>query len=420
MLGEKQRAKKQAEEAEKRSRSTNVEVQKKIQSAEESLSNKQREVDALDREVEMCGMLLSEKNAVIEKLLRSKLELERVNSHFIKEINSVEIAIAKIRDGRTILEKDISNMVDCNNILKQELKAIATKVADTKELKLQIGDKIKEAENELARTEKKREDKESQLQAVIAQKETNNDKIEGLNVAGARLKTANYNFMKKIATAEDLLATTISRYDDALRILSMHDNELKQLKTETELLKCQHLEASNELTELKHENEDLQKVLEQHRKGADFQKSLRDLHALKKIELEKERDALKHKACSGEREKNTAMKRLREVKDSREQLLEEKEQMGKEMHALREHAELLESHNAVLGTELVNFLNADEYANKQLDRRSRFEVLKQKNMEQLQKSYKKLKDSVSPGKQLAQPLSTRNYNFAPMRMHTKK
>eukprot|EP00826_Nyctotherus_ovalis_P016162 TRINITY_DN14661_c0_g2_i1.p1 TRINITY_DN14661_c0_g2~~TRINITY_DN14661_c0_g2_i1.p1 ORF type:complete len:369 (+),score=109.43 TRINITY_DN14661_c0_g2_i1:473-1579(+) len=368
----------------------------------------------------MCGALLNEKNAAIEKLLRNKLELERVNSQLVKESNKVEIAIAKIRDDSTKLQKDISNMADRNDQSKQEFKAITTKIADAKELKVQMGDEIRKAEKELAGAEKRREGKGSQLQMVVAQKEANNDKIEGLNVASAKLKAMNYEFRKKIDTAEDLLARTIGKYDDALRILSIHDNELKQLKTETELLKSKRLEASNELAELKHENEDLQKVLEQHKKGADFQKSLRDLHALKKIELEKERDALKHKACSGEKEKNTAMKRLREIKDSREQLLEEKEQMSKEMYALKEHAEVLESRNAVLGNELANFLNADEYAKKQLDRRSRFEILKQKNMEQLKKSYKKLKDSVSPGKQLARPLSTRNYNLASMKLHTKK
>ena len=404
MQSDKQLLIKRAEEAELLNTKTNADIQRQIQKTKDLIDTKRQMLNELSEEMVKCEIILNDKNKALEELLKSKIELEKRSSLLLKHKENIESSIAKVKENYINLERDTTNQWNYNEKLKKETKIINAKIADIDGLKVQIAGEIRIVEDDLIKAEQRKEDKERLLRAIAKEKELNDNKIGELNVANAELNKKNYDLKRKTISMESLLSKIIDQYDKTLIILNNYDKELKQTKVKAEVLQSKSLEANNELTSLRKSNEDLQKILEQHKESLNFQKNLRDIQALKKIELEKERDRLRDKANEKEKEKNVTIKKLREVKNSHNQLLEENDKINSELYALKEHADVLENHNEALNKELINFVNADEYARKQLDRKDRFEFLKKKNIEKLRKSHKKLKDSLSPNRIHSKPI----------------
>ena len=78
------------------------------------------------------------------------------------------------------------------------------------------------------------------------------------------------------------------------------------------------------------------------------------------------------------------------------ELQEDHYYINNELIALQDHAKVLEKQNLNLHKEVETIVNTDEKIRSDLDRKLKFDYLKSKNLEELQRSAEKVRLSSSP------------------------
>jgi hypothetical protein len=362
----------------------------------DTLGAKTKELQDVDSGVQSYKSLVAEKDIELDKLHRERDLRESDNLLLSKENRNLEADLAAIRDGRFDAEKQADSLALMNDRLNKERVLFEDRVKDTTQELLVVRKTYDDTEVRLEVAKRDKADTDSDLVALLNAKNATQDEAERQRLINIRLEKENRELTQRVGGYSAQLSQAQERYDGSVMLLDSREKELGQIRSNLSYSESKTSAAQTELVKARQDNEVLQQCLDKYRKDVDFQKRLREVEAVKKLELETEKQRLEREALARGAEVRLIQSALVKERDAHGQLLEEKIQTSEELDALRRHADLLQGQNLELHNELDQFVKTDEVVRKDLDRKPIVEYIKNRNNIEIQQSITRLRDSKSP------------------------
>eukprot|EP00826_Nyctotherus_ovalis_P008014 TRINITY_DN1206_c0_g2_i3.p1 TRINITY_DN1206_c0_g2~~TRINITY_DN1206_c0_g2_i3.p1 ORF type:complete len:365 (-),score=115.14 TRINITY_DN1206_c0_g2_i3:129-1223(-) len=345
----------------------------------------------VNAEIYALRSLADDKDAELARLKKDQAEYEESVVRERERTRQLEDDVRALRQGHWSAKKDVEALAVETEYLSSERAAMGSKVRDIEDEIVYLRQKTREEEERLDIARVARERRDAELAAMRQRKE-----VETWNIQNTRLENDNRELTQRIADIELQFMKLKRRCEDSSLMLESRARELTQLRTSLSYSPRRSADMYAELKMARENNEALQRMLDRYREDADFQERLCKIEAANKIELEAAKRKLESEALSKDLEARLAVRELEKVRSSRDVLLEGRSQVDEELNALKEHAEVLESQNAALNNELEKFVEIDERARRDLDRKYRVDYLKNKNSDQLQQSFERVRNATSP------------------------
>ena len=330
-------------------------MQKEIKEIEYKLTSKQRQLRELTSSVYSHKSLLGEKDLELQRILRNYNECKENNTRLQIESKMLEENLIEVKQSYIRAEKQIEDLTLTNKYLNNERIIVENRVKGVEDKIFALRKQLEVVDGELEIAIKNKEKINNKLKSIINAKNTKRIEADQLAVLNTKLEGTGKIIAKKITDLNHSISKSKKQYDELAIILDTRNKELFRIKAGLNYPKNSGLEAGNELRKLKETNENLQQLLDEYRKDVDFQKKLHEIEISKKREAEIEKKKMENETLSKNIEVIYTRKELEKVKDMNDQLLEDKEQLGKELDALKQHAEILKTQNVVLHSELERF-----------------------------------------------------------------
>jgi chromosome segregation ATPase len=149
-----------------------------------------------------------------------------------------------------------------------------------------------------------------------------------------QLKRKEYELIKLTKKEEE--------YNSLIKYKEAKEEEIKRQLTDAEI---SSLEYKDQLRKTQKEKETYEALADKRKREAEMNKKLRESQLTQSIDLLKEKKNLEGKLLEKEIEANRAKRDLNIIKDTHEDLVEDKFNKEKEIEALKEHLEVLSSQN---------------------------------------------------------------------------
>eukprot|EP00826_Nyctotherus_ovalis_P047221 TRINITY_DN5406_c0_g1_i1.p2 TRINITY_DN5406_c0_g1~~TRINITY_DN5406_c0_g1_i1.p2 ORF type:complete len:265 (-),score=93.66 TRINITY_DN5406_c0_g1_i1:276-1070(-) len=258
-------------------------------------------------------MLENDLGALIDSRRRAEMDLIR-----LKEVNETSV-----RGVDAAITKERNSGVDLDNVRR----------------------KLSSLENELAIVQKDHSHSLSALDLASDKQRSTQLDLNRLLDINEKLKGENSSLVVRIGGLEREFGQLRQRLEDASVVLGAREKELLGVRSEIVHVEDKAAETASELAHIHKENDTLKVVTDKYRNDADFQKKFREEEARQKLMLEEEKRRLEREALSKELEARNVKKELEQMHLTSERLMGNHDQLNQELEALRQHADLLESHN---------------------------------------------------------------------------
>jgi len=334
------------------------------------------------------------------------------NTEIFNEKEMIEGELNRLRQGSLNAEQETTNLISINKKLVNERVAVDNCIQDIVDEIRTLRAAIETTNSHFEAITRDNILKEEELNKILRDKKERCIYADQLKNINDQYIKYNKQFKKRIEETNSRINSVKKEYDNTVVLLDKRQKELTRVKVGLSFPRISGLEASGELRKLRQENSNLQKLLDQYRKDIDFQKKLHEIEVMKKQEMEIKKKELENKALNKHIEVITTIKKLKEVKDVNDQLLGDKEQMGTEINALKQHTELLHTQNLELHNELEKFVDTDRQIKEILDRKKHLEYLKNKNSQELRHSVERIRNSLSPSKKSNRSMYSPNKEYS--------
>eukprot|EP00826_Nyctotherus_ovalis_P047476 TRINITY_DN5463_c0_g7_i2.p1 TRINITY_DN5463_c0_g7~~TRINITY_DN5463_c0_g7_i2.p1 ORF type:complete len:429 (-),score=114.25 TRINITY_DN5463_c0_g7_i2:103-1389(-) len=364
--------------------------------SEDTLANRERDLSELKGEIACSDTALSKKEEEVRRLRLDQVAYEESIEKLLREKRLLEDDLRSVEQGQIDAKRKAESLVVENERLDSERAMAGNRTRDVEEELIILRKKLEDEELRLEIARRGNMQREKELTAILGSRSYNNEEVTRIAAVNLRLQNDNKEIALRIADIEAQLAKTREHCDDGEIILGGKQKELAQVKSDAGHLEDRRLLLMGEVRKAREGNETLQRLLDKYREDTEFQKRLRDVEAARRVELQLEKRRLQSETLSKDMEVRSTRKELEQVRSSHEHLLENRQQIGDELIALKHHAELLEAQNMSLNSELERFVDTDAKVRKELNRKPAVSYLQSKNSAQLQQSLMKVRESTSP------------------------
>lgn len=374
----------------------NQNIQATIHKLQRMVAEKEKEVRDIDASVYAYKTILGEKEIELGQLAKEQEVCGEELKDRDKEMGGLEEELEEIRKECLEAEREVEDLVVGNEKLNGDCAELADKAKSTEQDVVALKRRIEECEMRLEITRRQKLKSDLELETSIKAKQLSREETDRLDLLNGREETEVRTLAVQADDLEARLIRSNQQYDDSTFVLNSKDKEHVRMKALLNYAEERDLAVQSELQKAQLENSTLQRLLDQYREDINFQKKLHEIESVKKKELEAERRRLEGEAAAKEMEARKVREQLEKVKDTQVNLLEDRAQLGEELDALKQHAEVLESQNVQLHRELDSFVDTDEAVRNDLDRKSRVEYIKHRNEEELRRSAERVRKSISP------------------------
>ena len=350
----------------------------------------------LTREIGATKSLIDAKNLEIEN---KKMEIgfhlkENQKIEDDKKLIASQIFLTKDSKNNTLMEVEKGK-------LSFELLAKSKKLDEQKIISLEYDALQKAKQFEIANNEAKLlEYRKKQLEAELGMhKEANyKEKVENerLQLSNIKLQEEKSTIGQRAKTLENQILLLEYKIAEIVKQITRKEDEIKNAKLSINYSEGKNFEANNQLLALKREKDSMELLMQQYRKESELNKLIKDDEISKTTMLESKKKELENIVLSKEFETLAAKKELEKAELMKRELQEDHYYINNELIALQDHAKVLEKQNLNLHKEVETIVNTDEKIRSDLDRKLKFDYLKSKNLEELQRSAEKVRLSSSP------------------------
>ena len=360
------------------------------------LTNKDKELIDTNNGISSYKSLVAGKDIELDRLRKDKYSRDNDSIILEKDKRALESDVMILRGSRLDSEKQADNLAIVNKRLNDEHLILESKAKDTTEQLMLLRKQLENAEVDLGLARREKEKKEVELVTLIDAKSASQAEIDRQRIANISLDKENRELSQRVAELSNEFSQLQQRYNDAGSLLDNRERELSQVHSNLSLIEHRNTDADVEFMKIQRDNEVMQNYLSKYREDAELQKHLREIESSKKVELVIQKKRLEEEARAKEYEARSVKIALERERDEHGRLLQGANQTSEELDALKRHAELLEGQNMTLNTELEKFVETDEVVKKDLDRKSRIEYIKNRNIIELEKSLNRVRNSQSP------------------------
>lgn len=393
---EKQRIESEARIRENSQIRKNEDLKAEVQRLHAILSGADRDLKDRSGDLSTKKAIAENRNVDITRLRKLVADLDEEGIRIQRTKTALQQELRAAYEDKRIAEQGANRCADDREQLKR--------VKDNEEDRLHSAnvelDKLNRQLNALKidveAAEKQCSQKESDVLSMNQLKKNAQTEVEMLSVKNRRLLDDKDALIKKIKDLELQSRLAERKLDDVTVLINAKDKEIKTIKSNSEYAESKEMATRQDLRKTQTENDTLQQLLNQYRNDAQLHKRLRDEESLQKIRLEEEKKRLSQEALRKSIEAQTAKKELERYENSHSQLLQERVMVSQELDAIKDHANLLESQNFALNRELDTFVDTNEKARMDLNRRDRVNYIKGRNQEEIQRSTEKVRKSRSP------------------------
>ena len=280
-----------------------------------------------------------------------KKELENNN-----EENASGIKNKRIIEGDLDLIKDYKKKIDLEIIRLKEMNETTGKSAEiirNKEhnLIIQIDNLKKELallEDKLSLAKKKQLAQSNNIESVQSEKINIQSDVEKLVETNSKFKQDNIQLFTQLENVKNDFDLLNKRYNESEVVLNDKINELNIIYSEIKEANKKENDLQLQEANLQSENINLKAELEKLKYELEFQMKIREVQKEEQIHFEKNKQEIEMIAISKDLMARTAKKELEQMKMSQEHLLNDHTQLNSQLDALRKHAEVLETHNAMV------------------------------------------------------------------------
>jgi chromosome segregation ATPase len=330
-------------------------LQDEIQRLSETVKDRQNRLKDTELEVTTYKNLLMDKDVELSKLKQELRNSNEENIHHAKDRQVLESELDVLIDDRRRAEMDLIRLKEVNENSMKGLDIIIVKERDTDIDVDNARRKLINLENEFAIIQKDQSQSLASLDLARDKQRATQVDLNRLLEINEKLKNENGGLVVRIGGLEREFGVLRQRLDDTSVILSTKEKELLGARSELVHTEDRSAEIASELVQTHKENDTLKVVADKYRNDAEVQKRFRDEEARQKLMLEEEKKRLEKKAIDKEIEARNVKKELEQIHLTSERLLENHDQLNNELEALRQHADLLESHNMNVRT-TINYI----------------------------------------------------------------
>ena len=359
---------------------------------EAELAHRKRKLKEINTKLYSYSALLDEKDAELEKLRRSKADYETSNLRASKEKQMLQEDLMSASERKAKVEQEASELASMTGTLANEHGLIGKRIKDSVYEINALRANIQAEQDKLDMIHNVNLKRTSELTETMNEKNKEKSEARKLQLINTRMQEDNKAMVQRMEGIKNRITDISKDRDDLVIYYDMLKKELARIIVGVNIPKRSCLEKGDQIKRLNEEQETLQRMLDQYRKDIDFHKKLHEIEYGKKQELEMEHRRLRDEALAKDIEAISAKKELARVRDNHELLLEDQMQLGMELGALKQHAELLENHNIELHNELQRFVDTDEVVRQDLNIRPKAEYIKSKNSEELRKSGDRIRE----------------------------
>jgi len=352
----------------------------------------------ISSEIKSYKDLIELKDKELEALRGEYLNVSTSNAHLSEDINRLKGDLAISKEERNLKQGEVHKAKLYNDALNLE-----KKIQNEKILKLDyevsiLKRKLYQAddENKLLGTDKKNLSSDLDMQKVARinqQKEA--ERLYLLNAKLAEEKRSLEDKSRELELNTKILEKKIL---DTNLLIDAKEREIRDYKKNINYSGVKNLELNDQLKKLFKEKETFELLMNQYKSDGDLNKKMKEEQLLRSLELEDQKKKLEVKYTSKELEALRAKQDLLRLGEDHSKLREEHVYLNQELEALKNHANVLENQNFSLHSEIDNIVNVDQKVRMELDRKYKYQSLKERNIEELQKSAEKVRFSTSPKK----------------------
>lgn len=323
----------------------NESFQADIRGMKNRLEEKQNLLNGLNSELLSYRKLVEEKGIDLSKLKTEIANCAADNTDLLREKKRIEGEYSGELERKKAADLEIDRLNQLND-RESLLQAEAEKKAKENEFEiLQLkreADKISDEITALQAVEKERE---RDIGANYEGKMNNQKEIEKLLALNAALEDENKELALKSKDEEYELAQNNNRIEDTYALIDNKEKDLKIAKSGLASVDIQTMDTMEQIKKLQKDNDALQGLLDKYKNDANMHKRLRENEISEKLEIAEEKKKLERAVLKKEMEALSAKKELDKVQVSKDILLDDHYQLNKELGAIKEHADILESQN---------------------------------------------------------------------------
>jgi len=370
----------------------------------------------LEKSNNLVNSLLNEKKILEEKCkaIESNFFLEKKDSLFKFEKQESVIGSLSVQkhEGDEKIRKLENDLLILSQTSTMEGQKKSTVIDSLMLDKKSLGDKIRSLETELYLSQKKleettnhlllREKENQQLRAEISLREekmvTKENDLTNLYLLNSKLKDEAKLYENRCISQESKINSIEGQLLDSSRMLEIKAKELRDTQLNLSRVEEKNIEKMALMDQMEKEKKLVEKMMEEYKREGLINKKLKEEESVKATLLEMEKEKLRKEAERKSLDALIATQSLHKSELERSAIQSNLHDVNYELNAIKDHTALLESQNLKLHKELDSVVILEENVRKELDRKYRFEKMKEDNLKELQRSAEKVRLSQSPSK----------------------
>jgi len=320
-------------------------LQGEIQRLSEAVKDKQNRLKDTELEITTYKNLLRDKDVELSKLKQELRNSNEENVHYAKDKQVLENDLDILIDDRRRAEMDLIRLKEVN---ENSMKGLDIAIVKERDTDIDIDNarrKLINLENEFSIVQKDQSHSLVSLDLARDKQRATQVDLNRLLEINEKLKNENGALVVRIGGLEREFGVLRQRLDDTSAILGAKEKELLGARSELAHTEDKASDIASELVQINKENDTLKVVADKYRNDAEFQKRFREEEIRRKLMLEEEKRRLEREAINKEIEARNVKKELEHIHLTSERLLENHDQLNQELEVLRQHADLLETHN---------------------------------------------------------------------------
>jgi len=317
------------------------------------LNGKQEQLKATDTELietkKRCDFLMKE-------LARLKNDIGTLEANF-KDMQTENRMLQSKMEASETQNKAAHNEINSLVIMNEKLTKINTdKVNKEREYERNIHDlgaEIQRFKMENEALKRNNASKDKQLEIIENSRVTLRQEVDSLKGNCSRYEDQLDERDHKIKDMEGQLSELNNHLTITMSKIESRENYINSLNDKVTKAEERSIRAESEASRLKKENDSLHNLLDKYRSDIEGHKKFKEDQMMQKYELEQQKKQLEREVLSRDIEARTVKRELEKLQDVKDKLADDRYQLNQELEALKEHAELLESQNDNVNSQLI-------------------------------------------------------------------
>jgi chromosome segregation ATPase len=289
--------------------------------------------------------MLDEKSMDISKVKTQLNEFLEQNSRLVSEKQQLGTELDIVREGRKANQREIDRLLNLNERLALEQSKNTDQIKDYEMQIMKKNRNIGEGNDNIKSLLDQKRDLEVELDIAREGRRSNQKELDRMILTSNKLAEEKNREEERVKDYAHMLSKLEQKVDDSNFLYVNKEKELTGVKEALNYAEDKNAESRLELKKLHNDKSTLEQLTVMHKKEADVQKMMREEELNKNLQLSTEKKRLERNLMDKELEAYTVKRELDKIAEEKDATVGIKDDLEREVDALRDHMTLLSSQN---------------------------------------------------------------------------